>query len=211
MKTITSILILVILFIFSENIKAQNTVKDEFYKNQNKETLYKGIYLGKITKNDKEYFKFQFDGVLKGKNRFLDVFFETNVDKKADKSAFIKETNKAAQGKFPAYLLYQNNYDPFRGLINKLTNNQKGNESDFSKLPQSPDVFFKAVNGENENVKGSVFFVSITGNEYNSWFAVELILWVKTEDGKYLPEIYTTKIDGNSELLDISILKGKTE
>ena len=205
MKIIKTALILAILLIFSENIKAQNKMENEFYENDNKETLYKGIYLGKITKDDKEFFKFQFDGVLKGENRFLEVYFETNIDKETEKTAFLRETDKPAKSEDFAYLLFKNDEESSSDLSYKLKNNQYGVLYDFSRLPKSPDAFFKPVNAENENIKDSVFVVSIVANKHDDFFVVELLLWIKTTDGKYLPERYQTQIDKKSEALGIKI------
>ncbi len=104
-------LISTIILALQEEIKAQNdmqdkSVKNEFYKNENRETLYKGKFIGKVTQEEKEFFHFQFDGVLKGEMRFLNIYFETNEDKEKEKTSFVNETNLAAEGS-TAYLLFK--------------------------------------------------------------------------------------------------------
>jgi uncharacterized protein YrzB (UPF0473 family) len=189
---------------FSGNIKAQYEMVNEFYKNQGIETLYKGIYLGKTAKNDKEFFKFQFHGVLKGENRFFEVLFETNTDKKASKTVLFNETDKPEKSNLSAYLLYCSKDESRKDLSYKLKNEQH-DEYDFSKLPQSPDAFFKSANAENEKRTDTVFVVSIHAGKYGNWFPTELLLWIKTEDGKYLPERYKTSINGSREGFNIKI------
>ena len=190
-----------------ETTKAQNnmkekSVKDEFIINEGLESLYKGKYAGTIKQDSLEFFHFQFDGVLKGNMRFLNIYFETNNDKEAEKKAFCNETNQAAQGS-TAYLLFRLK-DTGPDLNYKLKNQHTHtNQYDFSKLPQSPDIFFETAYAETESIGDTVFVVSLHTNDYSDWFTVELAMWFKNTDGSFSPERYKTIIDGNSELFEI--------
>ena len=89
----------------------------------------------------------------------------------------------------------------------KLKNQQFGETYDFSKLPQSPDIFFKEAWAETEEVNDTVFIVYMAGNQYSDWFSVELIMWIKDNEGNYHPERYKTSISENSEFFDIKKTK----
>ncbi len=194
--------------------KAQNTmqdksIKNEFYKNENLETLYKGKFAGTLTQNETEYFHFQFDGVLKGNKRFLNIYFETNKDKEKEKTTFFNETNTATEGSI-AYLLFKLGDQSSSDLSYKLQNNQfansgNNNRYDFSKLPPLPDKFFEYANAETEPRTDTVFVVSMVGNQHSEFFTIELIAWIKNSEGAYYPERYKTFVDGNNELVHINI------
>ncbi len=201
-------LTLTILLIFLVQIKAQNnmqdkSVKNEFYKNENLETLYKGKFVGETSTDNQDFFHFQFDGVLKGKIRFLNIYFETNDDKLGMKKVIFSETKIAAKGS-TAYLLFkladQSSFDLSYKLQNGQFVNSNDDKYDFSKLPQSPNIFFEKAFAETEQLNDEVFIISMVGNKHSEWFTVELIAWFKNDEGNYYPERYKTSIDGSGDL-----------
>ncbi len=68
-------------------------------KKEAKINIIEGVYLGEVKKSRKNYYNLQFDGLLEGKNRILDMYIPTD----GNSFPFVYEIEKIKKGK-PAFL-----------------------------------------------------------------------------------------------------------
>ena len=66
-------------------------------------------------------------------------------------------------------------------------------EFHFSKIPKSPDVFFKKAYAETEEVTDTVYVVTMAGQINGDSYSFNLLMWKKNKEGNYYPEIYRDK------------------
>jgi hypothetical protein len=138
--------------------------------------LYRGLYSDKtVSRNGREYYEAQFDGVLEGAGRYLNVLVPVNYG--YDPVVF--ESSASLSGERPAFLAlerycciddYKEIYDPSYSM---------GMEKDAEKMKGVLKKYFPGL----ENSGGGVMFISLSLYNVN-YFSLITSHWRPGEDVK---------------------------